>query len=190
MVGKDVSASAYDNSGYTGHNGGPISQGSDLNCDFSSSCCWQDSPDGALHWQLGTGAPENAKMNRNFGTTTAPSKNKLFQVGIRLKTLLFSVGGNFLVVPAESAAGSGDQAKFVSCSIACTTGPISISLRYINEVEILLRSYTVLHCKALGYKRCYNSSMHSSRWILKSAKLSKSTNQKSWPRHSSTASSF
>jgi hypothetical protein len=111
LVGKDVTAGPYDSSGYSGHGGGPITAGSDLNCDFSSSCCWQNSPDSQVQWQLGTGAPESAKMKKNFGTTTLPT-------------------GNFLVVPSEAAAGATDQAKFVSCSIPCTTGPITVNLRH------------------------------------------------------------
>uniref|UniRef100_A0A915IBD2 MAM domain-containing protein n=1 Tax=Romanomermis culicivorax TaxID=13658 RepID=A0A915IBD2_ROMCU len=44
LVGKDVSTTDYATDGYKG---GPISQGSDLNCDFSSQCCWKDASSGS-----------------------------------------------------------------------------------------------------------------------------------------------
>lgn len=85
-----MSAGPYDSSGYSGHNGGPITDGSDLNCDFSSSCCWQNSPDSQIQWQTGTGTPESAKIKKNFGTTTMPSKLQVKSLHLLFSTNIFN----------------------------------------------------------------------------------------------------
>lgn len=133
LVGKDVSATPYDGSGF---NGGTVTKGSDLNCDFSAACCWKDGSTGSVNWQTANGTPENAKLKKNFGTTTAPNPPWLV---------------------AASEKSSSDDARFVSCPVPCTTGNVQITLkRWVSpnaKIQVCLSpdgGATLQNCQALS----------------------------------------
>jgi hypothetical protein len=60
----------------------PVSSGSALACDFSSSCCWGNvkAPQDQLDYVTLKKAPSAALMQKGFGTSNQPSKSVVIRI--------------------------------------------------------------------------------------------------------------
>jgi hypothetical protein len=99
-------AGVYDNTGYLDAGSGPVASGSELSCDFESSCCWSNSvpPEAQMEWLQSDVPPDSAVLSENMGTSEAPS-------------------GSYLVVGgADCPAGGGGGAPTVSCDGGAKVG--------------------------------------------------------------------
>uniref|UniRef100_A0A914W839 MAM domain-containing protein n=1 Tax=Plectus sambesii TaxID=2011161 RepID=A0A914W839_9BILA len=129
LVGSETRASDYDPTGYNSEGGGPVNSGTGLTCDFDRrKCCWANVavPEDQLDWQMGSGRVDGAKIQRHFGPFRGGNKTA------QLPT------GNFLIASARSA-GPSDEAQFASCSIACSSGPITVKARHWQSENVLLQ---------------------------------------------------
>lgn len=118
LLGRQVSLTEFGADGYNAEAGGPVNSGSALTCNFDGRpCCWANvaSPDDQLDWQIANGAPDTNTFR------DAPSPQ-----------------GSYLVAYARAAAPS-DEAQFASCSIGCSSSPITVRVKHWKTEAVLLQ---------------------------------------------------
>jgi len=120
-LGGTVTKKKYDNQLYVGQSGGPITSGDDLECNFQGFCCWDNvaSPTDQFDWAWASGIPDQKKLKDNFGVTTAPTGRYLIASRIRSRAT--------------------DEAMFISCTVTCTTRPISVRFKHWTTEGVQLQ---------------------------------------------------
>jgi len=97
------------------------------NLDDKDSCCWTNNqpPADQLNWVKGGGQIDSAKLQENFGTSTAPQ-------------------GNFFLTASDVAGTQEQTAHLYSCPIACSDGDITVKAKHwaTNATKIQVCSET------------------------------------------------
>jgi len=92
------------------------------NLDSSPSCCWINNqpPADQLNWVSATGQPDPAKLQANFGTSTAPS-------------------GNYFLTASDVGGTATQTAQLYSCTISCANSQITVNVQHWQSAGTTLQ---------------------------------------------------
>ena len=112
-VGDGVKVELYKDTEFVQEAGGPVDSAEKLSCNMEQpgKCCWENvaAPLDQLQWAQASGSVTPAVFDPKF---RQPSRRP---------------AGSYLLVVGSTAAS--DEAQFSSCSIPCTQGNITVTLR-------------------------------------------------------------
>jgi len=122
LAGPNVKAAPYDGSFFNQQGGGPAKNNGDLDCDFSKPCCWQNEqpPVDKYDWVQVTGDPDPDKLQQFTGTSTPPKSP-------------------YLATYTLKQGDPDSTAQFVSCSIACSSKDVKVTLKHWTTQGVKLQ---------------------------------------------------
>ena len=105
----------YDSSKYDGANGGPVTTGQELNCDFEGPCCWHndvgDDKDKLDYRVLNGGSVDGAVWAKVMSDPSVPK-------------------GKFIITGTKGGAESPTEAHFSSCAVKCAKNNVLVTYKY------------------------------------------------------------